>query len=117
MRRPDTTTRDRALRRARRLRWVVAFAAAGASVVGTAMARATFQGHNKKRAAAATTVRPRPAKRVVSALPTRAMPNDVPLPPHTSAPPAPAPSATPSPAAPAPAAPAPAPEPVVSGGS
>src|SRR4051794_22757058 len=113
MRRPDTAARDRALLRARRLRWTVAFVAAGATVVGTAMARATFQGHNKKRTTVATVHGPS-AGATVKPLPRRAFPNTVPLPPHTSAP-APEPAPAPAPAPTQTSAPAPAP--VVSGGS
>src|SRR2546429_359005 len=48
MRRFDAGARDRALSRARRLRWVAAFIAAGASVAGTALARATLPRHKRK---------------------------------------------------------------------
>jgi hypothetical protein len=120
MRRFDAGARDRALARARRLRWVAAFVAASASVAGTALARATFQGHSRKSVAVASRgAHGRTVKLAVTPLPRRAMPNDVPLPPRSSGAPAPTPAPQPAPtpaSAPAPA-PAPAPDPVVSGGS
>jgi hypothetical protein len=121
----DPGGRDRALTRARRLRWFAAIAAAGITVGGTAMARASFRGHQKGKTTVAATVT-RPVQRK-QALPARPMPNLVPLPPSNGqsggstagsgggSAPAPTPARAPAPV-PAPA-PAPAPAPVVSGGS
>jgi hypothetical protein len=95
--------RDRALRRARRLRWWVAFASFALSAAGAGYARAAFTGHHH-----ASTRRVAVRRPTVTVVPLKArrMPDNVPLPP--SVPPAAAPPA----AAPAPApVPAPVPQP------